>query len=57
MIDCFLLPLWKSPRKPREKGDQKNEKEMGKENACYGKMSPETKTLKTESKKHGGKTF
>jgi len=45
MIDCFLLPLWKSPRKPREKGDQKNEKEMGKENACYGKMSHETKTL------------
>jgi len=46
----------KSKKASRE-GRPKNEKEMGKENACYGKMSHETKTLKTESKNYGGKTF
>lgn len=46
MIDYFLLPLWKSPRKPHEgPTSMKWEKEK---NVRYGKMSHENKNLKNK---------
>jgi len=55
MIDCFLLPLWKSPRKPREKGDKKKRKINGERKCTLRENVTRNKNLKNRIKEAWGK--